>query len=387
MRVAAILAAAGLGARIGGAVPKQFLDLGDGSSMLDRSLAVLLRCDLIQEVVIAHPPGEFVAPSTVGSSKTIRTIPGGARRQDSVVNALAQVSAAADLIVIHDAARPFASEALFARTIRAAHEHGAAIAAIRAVDTIKQIDASVAGSPRIVATLPRETIFLAQTPQAFRREVLVRAMADAHDTVATDEAVLVERAGFPVHIVEGEATNIKVTAPADLDQARAMAREARATGVTRIGTGYDLHRLVEGRALILAGVRIPYERGLLGYSDADIVCHAVTDAILGGAALGDIGRLFPDTAAEWKDADSIQLLRAAHDKVTAAGYTVVNVDATVIAERPKLLPYIDAMRANLAAALGIDVDAVSVKGKTNEQVGEIGRGEAMACHAVALLTR
>jgi 2-C-methyl-D-erythritol 2,4-cyclodiphosphate synthase len=144
--------------------------------------------------------------------------------------------------------------------------------------------------------------------------------------------------------------------------------------------------LVAGRPLILAGVHIPFDRGLAGHSDADIVCHAVTDAVLGAAAAGDIGRLFPDTDAAWKDADSLKLLHSAMDVVRGAGYSVVNVDVTVIAERPKLLPYLDAMRANLGAALGIDASAVSIKGKTNERVGEIGRGEAMACHAVALLT-
>jgi 2-C-methyl-D-erythritol 2,4-cyclodiphosphate synthase len=155
----------------------------------------------------------------------------------------------------------------------------------------------------------------------------------------------------------------------------------------RIGTGYDLHRLVGARPLILAGVTIPFEQGLLGHSDADVVCHAVTDAVLGAAALGDIGQFFPDTDAEWKDANSLELLRRAIAAVHEAGYTVVNVDATIIAERPKLLSYVHAMRANLAAALAIEVSAVSVKGKTNEQVGEMGRGEAMACHAVALLAK
>ena len=162
---------------------------------------------------------------------------------------------------------------------------------------------------------------------------------------------------------------------------------ARSVSTLRIGTGYDLHRLVPGRNLILGGVRIPFELGLQGHSDADIVCHAITDAILGAAALGDIGDLFPDTDAQWKDADSVRLLRAAVDVVHRAHFRIVNVDATVVAERPKLRRYIDEMRATLAAALGIDVSSVSVKGKTNETVDATGRGEAMACHAVALLTQ
>ncbi|MEZ5418497.1 MAG: 2-C-methyl-D-erythritol 2,4-cyclodiphosphate synthase [Vicinamibacterales bacterium] len=174
---------------------------------------------------------------------------------------------------------------------------------------------------------------------------------------------------------------MKITTPDDLDLARRRARSL----APRIGTGYDLHRLVAGRPLVLGGVRIPFDLGLEGHSDADIVCHAVTDALLGAAALGDIGRLFPDTDAAWKDADSVELLRTAVSRVRVAGYRVGNVDVTVIAQRPKLLPYVPAMRETLAAALDVTPAAISVKGKTNEQVDSMGRGESMACHAVALL--
>ena len=201
--------------------------------------------------------------------------------------------------------------------------------------------------------------------------------------------MLVERLGLPVHVVNGDVTNIKVTTPGDLLEAQRRSESRRfspgQTGLIRIGTGYDLHRLVAGRPLILAGVRIPFDLGLDGHSDADIVCHAVTDAVLGAAAAGDIGRLFPDTDPKWKDADSIALLAGAIERVTALGYRVSNVDVTVIAQQPKLLPHLDAMRDNLAAALQVDRQAVSIKGKTNEGVDSTGRGEAMACHAVALL--
>jgi 2-C-methyl-D-erythritol 2,4-cyclodiphosphate synthase len=180
-----------------------------------------------------------------------------------------------------------------------------------------------------------------------------------------------------VHIVTGDPQNLKITTAEELMNARAL--------TSSIGTGYDLHRLVPGRPLILAGVRIPFEQGLQGHSDADIVCHAVTDAILGAAALGDIGRMFPDTDAAWKDADSVQLLRKATAAVRAADWAIANVDITIIAERPKLVPYVDEMRTKLAEALGVTKAAVSVKGKTNEGVDAVGRGEAMACHAVALL--
>lgn len=382
MHVAAIIAAAGRGVRLGAGVRKQFLDLGDGQVMLERSIAAFANTESVKEIVVALPPDVTYDPRA--SDKPIRTVAGGTRRQDSVANAFAAVSTIADVIVIHDAARPFVSVELIDRTVRAAYEYGAAIAALPVTDTVKQI---AEGSRRVISgTLPRDTIVLAQTPQAFRRDILARAMAVAEGSEATDEATLVERAGFPVHVVDGEAANIKVTTQADLSDARARVNTAGQSTV-RIGTGYDLHRLVEGRPLVLAGVRVPFERGLQGHSDADIVCHAVTDALLGAAAAGDIGQLFPDTDPQWKDADSLRLLREAVTVVTNSGHAIVNVDVTVVAERPKLRPYVENMRANLAEVLGIPREAVSIKGKTNEGIGEIGRGEAMACHAVALLVK
>jgi 2-C-methyl-D-erythritol 4-phosphate cytidylyltransferase/2-C-methyl-D-erythritol 2,4-cyclodiphosphate synthase len=305
-----------------------------------------------------------------------------------VANAFAKSSPDADVIVIHDAARPFVTADLIARTVDAARAHGAAIAAIPVRDTVKQAgDPDRDGSRPIRATIPRHTVFLAQTPQAFRREVLARALEEGQAIDATDEAMLVERLGLPVHVVEGDARNIKITTVEDLEAARAYAPQKGAPyGLMRIGNGYDLHKLVAGRPLILAGVTIPFELGLDGHSDADIVCHAVTDAVLGAAGAGDIGRLFPDTDPKWRGADSVALLTGAMARVREAGYRVSNVDVTVIAQRPKLLPYLEAMRANRAAALGVDASAVSVKGKTNEGVDSMGRGESMAAHAVALLT-
>ncbi len=392
MHVAAIIAAGGMGTRLGGARPKQFLDLGDGMVMLLRSLDALAGCASVDELVVALPQGASEGwERDVVRIKPVKFVNGGPRRQDSVANALASVSEAADIIVIHDAARPFVTPDLVERVINAASEHGAAIAAVSVTDTVKQTGGDGSGARIVRATLPRETIVLAQTPQAFRRDVLVRAMAAAPDAPLTDEAMLVEQAGFPVHIVEGEPRNIKVTTADDLAIARALVlsevRSSNNLQTLRIGTGYDLHRLVDGRPLILAGVNIPFDRGLQGHSDADIVCHAVTDAVLGAAGAGDIGRLFPDTDAQWQDADSLRLLRAAVDLVRTAGFGIGNIDVTVVAERPKLVPYLEQMRANLASALGVDPGSVSIKGKTNEQVGEIGRGEAMACHAVALLTK
>jgi len=391
MHVAAIIAAGGRGVRLGAERPKQFLELG-GRSILDLSIDALVSSARIHQIVVAVPHDHLATASASWAGATgtpVTFVAGGARRQDSVANAFARTPAHAEIILIHDAARPFVTAAVIDRAIDAALAHGAAIAAIPVRDTVKQAGAGGAdGSRPITATIPRESVFLAQTPQAFRRDVLARALEAGHTIDATDESMLVERLGLAVQIVEGDAGNIKVTTPEDLVEARRRS-EGRgfSPGLIRIGHGYDLHRLVEGRPLILAGVTIPFELGLDGHSDADIVCHAVTDAVLGATAIGDIGRLFPDTDSQWQGADSIALLRGAMAHVHAAGYRVSNVDVTVIAQKPKLLPYLRAMRENLAAALDVAVSAVSVKGKTNEQVDSMGRGEAMACHAVALLIR
>src|SRR5688572_9218814 len=349
---AAIVPAAGRGVRLGAERPKQFLDL-DGRSILQATVQALAGSGRIDQIIVAvpvpytHPPaGDRPWPDIAG----LGFVAGGARRQDSVANAFAQTSPEANVILVHDAARPFVSTDVIARTIDAAETHGAAIAAIAVTDTVKQAgDTDRDGSRPIRGTLPRETIFLAQTPQAFRRDVLARALAEGSSIDATDEAMLVERLGLPVHIVEGDPANIKITTPEDLARARAAAfrNKGAPSALMRIGIGYDLHTLVEGRPLILAGVRIPFELGLSGHSDADIVCHAVTDAILGAAAAGDIGRLFPDSDPAWKDADSLALLRQAVAQVAAAGYAVGNIDVTVVAQRPKLLPHLEAMRANL----------------------------------------
>jgi 2-C-methyl-D-erythritol 2,4-cyclodiphosphate synthase len=293
------------------------------------------------------------------------------------------------VIVIHDAARPLVTAQLIERTIGAAIEHGAAIAAVQARDTVKRGD----GSRVVQGTLPRREIFLAQTPQAFRvgvlRDALVRAeaMAKAGETTdATDEAMLAEAAGHRVYLVEGDPNNLKITTPEDLIMAEALAkRDARPARTGRAGIGYDLHRLVEGRPLILGGVTIPSDRGALGHSDADVVCHAITDAVLGAASLGDIGRHFPDNDPQWKAASSLDLLRRAVAMLAETGLQVGNVDVTVILERPKIKDHIDAMRAALAAALGVDAGRVSVKGKTNEGLDAVGRGEAIAAHAVVLV--
>jgi 2-C-methyl-D-erythritol 4-phosphate cytidylyltransferase/2-C-methyl-D-erythritol 2,4-cyclodiphosphate synthase len=388
MFVSAIIAAAGSGSRLGSARPKQMLDIG-GGSMLHHSVAAFLEHPNISEVVLVLPKDR--APLAIHALRSQRTpfpdvhvVDGGARRQDSVANAFDAVSSSADVVLIHDAARPFVTADLIDRTIDAAMAHGAAIAALQSRDTVKRVEP---GGSVIVDTIPRENVYLAQTPQGFRRDVLAAAVAIGRSGVeATDEAALAERAGYQVHVVDGDAGNVKITTAEDLEAARHRMGRARETAVLhRVGTGYDLHRLVEGRPLVLGGVTIPSDRGALGHSDADVVCHAATDAILGAASLGDIGRHFPDTDPTWKDADSIALLRDAARLVHEAGFDVVNLDVTVILERPKIKDVVAQMCVRLADALGIDPSRVSVKGKTNEGVDAVGRGEAVACHAVALL--
>ncbi|MGH9255422.1 MAG: 2-C-methyl-D-erythritol 4-phosphate cytidylyltransferase [Vicinamibacterales bacterium] len=390
MHVTAIIAAGGRGARFGGHVPKQLVTLG-GRPILQRSVDAFVLHERITDLVVALPSelAADVPPYLRDRRKAIAIVEGGDRRQDSVARAFSHVPANAAIVVIHDAARPLVTSALIAHTIDAAVAHGAAIAALPATDTVKRAD-----EHRFVTdTLPRGRIFLAQTPQAFRTNLLRDALASGIGAAeATDEAALIERAGHAVRLVDGDPRNLKITTAEDLAMAERFVHgrtESRSVDALtlRIGNGYDLHRLVPGRRLVLGGVAIPFDKGLAGHSDADAVCHAVTDAILGAAGAGDIGRLFPDSDPAWKDADSVALLARAAAMVTAAGYAVVNVDVVVVAERPKLAPHTGTMRANLARAVGITPDRVSVKGKTNEGVGSIGAGESIAVHAVALIAR
>jgi 2-C-methyl-D-erythritol 4-phosphate cytidylyltransferase/2-C-methyl-D-erythritol 2,4-cyclodiphosphate synthase len=380
VHVSAILAAAGRGARFGASTPKQLQMLG-GRPILQRSLDVFLRCDIVNDLVVALPADLASDPPAYicSANKALQIVAGGQQRQDSVARAFENIDTRAEFVVIHDAARPLVSDELIRRTVAAAAESGAAIAALRALDTVKRADRH----GRITETLPRDEIYLAQTPQVFRVNVLRDALRLAVD--ATDEATLAERAGHRVTVVEGDPRNLKITTAEDLAFAERLLGGGTPASALRIGNGYDLHRLAAGRPLVLGGVTIPFEKGLLGHSDADAVCHAVTDAILGASGLGDIGRHFPDTEPAWKGANSIELLKKAAALVRARGYSVVNVDVTVIAQQPKLAPHVEAMRGHLAAALDCDASSVSVKGKTNEGVDAVGAGEAIAVYAVALL--
>jgi 2-C-methyl-D-erythritol 2,4-cyclodiphosphate synthase/2-C-methyl-D-erythritol 4-phosphate cytidylyltransferase len=381
VHVSAIIAAGGRGSRFGSPHPKQILMLR-GRPVLRRSVEAFVAAGCVTDIVVALPgvlvanPPEYLRAGPGG--KPIEIVEGGLRRQDSVARAFARVSSRAEEVVFRDAGRPLVRVALIEQTVAAAAESGAAVAAVRARDTVKRVEAG-----RVVETLPRDAVVLVQTPQAFRVDVLRDALASSDD--ATDEAALAERAGHAVRVVEGDPRNLKITTAEDLLLLEGVLGREAAGPRLRVGNGYDLHRLVPGRPLVLGGMVIPFELGLDGHSDADAVCHAVIDAILGACGAGDVGRLFPDTDPSWAGADSLDLLRRAAAIVRDRGFDVVNVDVVVIAQRPKLAPYIETMRARVAEALGCDPAQVGVKGKTNEGVDSVGRGESIAAHAVALL--
>lgn len=377
MSVGVVIVAGGKGARLGADLPKQLLDLG-GKSMLQRSVDAFDTHPRVKEFVVVLP-AELVARGrelVAGARSGWQFAEGGPRRQDSVQNGVKALSSAINVVLIHDAARPFVTAALIDRVIDAAAKDGAAVPAVGVTDTVKHVDTD---SMTVKATLPRDAVWLAQTPQGFQRVVLDRAYVKNAGADVTDEGMLAERAGMPVTIVPGDPDNIKITTPDDLARARGI------LGAPRVGTGYDLHRLVDGRPLVLAGVTLPFTKGPHGHSDGDVLCHSLTDALLGAAAAGDIGRHFSNTDPQWKDAPGLDLLARAVAIVRAAGFAPASADVTVILEQPKLAPHVDAMRANIAAVLGLAIGAISIKGKTNEGVDAVGRGEAIAAHAVAVL--
>lgn len=369
--VTAILVAAGASRRMG--FDKLSYRLPGGLSVLQTSLHAFERHPRVQEIVlVAGANLDVCRELAAGCTKPCQAVPGGATRAESVRAGLA--AASGEIVAIHDAARPFVSEAVITAAIEAAEQNGAAAPAVPVKDTIKVAD----GSGRVLRTPDRSTLFAVQTPQCFRRDLYHQALAAVTGEKAdlvTDDCSLFELAGLPVTLTPGDYANLKITTKEDLKGETTM----------RIGHGYDVHRLVEGRRLILGGVDIPYEKGLLGHSDADVLLHAISDALLGAAALGDIGKHFPDTDPRYEGADSLRLLQEVGNLVKEAGYTVGNLDATILCQAPKLAPHIQTMRANIAGALGIGVDRVSVKATTEEHLGFTGQGQGIAAHAVALL--
>ena len=377
MHVAVIIAAGGLGSRLNSRTPKQFLHVGE-ISMLLRSIRTFEGHDLIDEIVTVLP-SEYMEAYQGGLSSgetAFQVVAGGDRRQDSVANGFAQVSSNTDIVLVHDAARPFVGPEVISRTIAAATEFGAAIPAVAAKDTVK-VGITKDDQTVVASTLPRDEVYLAQTPQGFRRKVLEDAIAQGLESDATDESMLVERAGYTVRLVEGDPTNIKVTTKEDLALARLRFQDGNRSNETRVGIGYDLHRIEMGRPLILGGVNIPSDFGLSGHSDA----------MLGAASCGDIGQHFPDSDAQWEGISSLDLMQRTYALVYKQGFIVRNVDVVIIAEHPKIGPYVEDMRLNLAKVLSVELTRINIKGKTNEGVDAVGRGEAIAVQAVAMLEK
>lgn len=388
MIVDVVVAAGGQGRRLGGVVAKQWLELGD-RTIFERTVAACAGSPLVRHIVAVVPAADVdaarVLATAAAADKLHAVVPGGARRQDSVAAGLAAMPGDADVVLVHDAARPFVTDAIIARVAEAAVSGGVAICAAAVHDTVKHVRRDD-GGVWVDGTIPRDDVALAQTPQGFRRDLVAELLPAMQSAVAvTDEASLAERLGHRVLVVDGHADNVKITTEDDLLRARRALAPTSSTGVMRVGLGYDSHRFADQRALVVGGVPVPGVRGLAGHSDGDAVCHAVTDAVLGAAGLGDIGGLFPDTDPAWKDADSLALLRDAFARVTAAGWRLGNLDLVVICHRPRIGKLADALRASLADALSTTPDRISVKGKTPE--GTSALEEAMIVHAVALLER
>jgi 2-C-methyl-D-erythritol 4-phosphate cytidylyltransferase/2-C-methyl-D-erythritol 2,4-cyclodiphosphate synthase len=384
MNTLAILVAAGRGERMGGRRPKAFLELAGEPLLLRaaRPFADAPSVDAIVAVVPAEAASEALA-LLAPVAKLHAVVPGGARRQDSVRAGLAAAPAGFDgVVLVHDAARPFADVDLIERVARAARAHGAALPVVPVTDTVKRVSGGT-----VQETMPRDALWAAQTPQGFRHAVLSAAYEAAFrdGVTVTDEAMAVERSGHAVHVVEGSAGNRKLTHPEDLRWAEGVAGGGAER--LRVGTGFDAHRLVSGRPLVLGLVTVPHARGLEGHSDGDCLAHAVCDALLGAAALGDMGRHFPSGDERWRGASGAVFCAEVARALRAEGLAVQNVDATVIAQEPRLGGHVEAMRAALAGSLGVPLHAVSVKVKSTDGLGAVGRGEGIAAQATALLRR
>ncbi len=379
----AIIVAAGRGERLGGETPKALVDLA-GRSMLRRSAEALAACAEVSALIVVAPSGfERIAGDEVsGTGKLRAVVAGGATRQDSVRAGLARTTDRDVVVLVHDAARPFLDADVVARVLEGVRTHGAAIPVAPVVDTIKRVKAG-----RIGATVDRETLGAAQTPQGFDRVALLAAFARAARAgmAMTDEAMAMEREGRPVAAVLGSARNFKITTPDDLDRARRLLAPEAAQ--LRVGHGFDAHRLVPKRRLMLGGIHVPADVGLEGHSDGDVLLHALCDALLGAGALGEIGSLFPSADSKLAGAPSALFVAEVRKRLAAAHLSIVNVDATLISERPRLSGHLDAMKRNIVRLLDVEPDQVSIKVKSTDTLGAIGRGEGIAAQVLALLAR
>ena len=382
-QVAAVVVAAGQGLRAGGEIPKQFRRIA-GETLLERALSVFAEASDVTFVqpVIRPNDVDLVRRLTRGMN-VLEPVAGGATRQASVRAGLeALVSCTPDIVLVHDAARPFASASLITRAIEAAEKTGAAIPALPVTDTVKRID----NAGTIEATLDRNSIRLVQTPQAFAFPALFdahrRALAQGRDDF-TDDAALAEWAGIKVSVFAGEPGNIKFTTPEDF--ARAEAIQSAGLGDVRTGSGLDVHAFGPGDHVTLGGIRIPHAQALTGHSDADVALHALTDAILGALADGDIGAHFPPSDPQWRGASSDRFLTFAVERVRARGGRIAHLDLTIVCEAPRIGEHRDRMRANIANLAGIGIARVGVKATTSEKLGFTGRGEGIAAYATATI--
>ena len=373
-----IVLAGGSGSRMGAGRNKVLLSLR-GEAVLHRSVR-LLRPHAEALVVVCRPEDAEAIRLSLEDFPGLIFAEGGETRQASVRNGLAAVPEGCDYVLVHDGARCMVDGDTIRRCKESAESTGSGVAAVPAVDTIKVADPS----GLVLSTPDRKALWTVQTPQCFRRELLEAAFqrAERDGFLGTDDASLLEHAGLPVHLALGSRKNIKLTVPEDIAMAEAMLSPLPSL---RIGMGYDVHRLVEGRKLILCGVEIPHTLGLLGHSDADVALHALMDAMLGACALGDIGRHFPDTDERYRGISSMKLLEHTVTLLRQQGARVTNADVTIAAQKPKLLPYVPEMRQRVADALSLPVDRISIKATTTEHLGFEGRQEGISAQAVCMV--
>lgn len=381
MKAAAIIVAGGSGTRMGQA--KQFLPLGS-STVVESALEAFLSVTDVELVVLVTTPENIRAHGERLSSDRVKLVEAGATRMASVRNGFAVIPEEADIVAVHDGARPLVTGAIIRAAIEEAVESGAAVPAVPVKDTLKKVTNKqlwISGTPT------RSSFWAAQTPQCYRREILEEALNRfPEEKDATDESQLVEKAGHRVKIVPSTYENFKITTPEDLIMAEALMEERRGgRRRTTVGFGFDIHRLVEGRELWLAGIKIAHDKGLLGHSDGDAVLHAAGDAVLGALGAGEIGLMFPPENPKIKGIQSKDIIAAVMAKVITAGAVLSHLDLVLIAEEPKMKPHYEAFKQSLAHLFSVPVERLNFKAKSHEGLGEIGRGEAIACHAVATL--